>query len=300
MHSGISTYLESGVMSADPVELLRMLYRGAIDAVEKARQYLRAGDIGGRSAQITKAGAIVAHLAFSINPDADPAMGRNLVELYDYIQRRLVRANLEQSDGPLAEVLQLLETLLASWSTSGPAATVRPEVHAEAEPAQAAPAGANGGHAEAAPAEWPPAGMYGGYSRTEPAAWTPAGADGGYAEAVPAAQPPAPAYSGYTEAAPSAWTPAGAYGGYSEAVPAERPPAAAYGGYTEAAPSAWTPAGAYGGYSQAVPADRTPAGAYGGYSETVPAEQTPAGAYGGYPEPEAEPEVEYAGKSWNF
>ena len=49
MYGGMATYFESDVLSADPVELVRMLYRGAIDAVEKARQHLRQGDIAARA-----------------------------------------------------------------------------------------------------------------------------------------------------------------------------------------------------------------------------------------------------------
>ncbi len=120
MYSGITTYFESGILTAEPVELVRMLYRGAIDAVEQARENLRAGEIAARSAQLTKAGAILAHLAFSVNLEIDPVLGRNLIELYDYMQRRLLRANLEQAEGPLAEVSQLLSTLLEAWAQSGP------------------------------------------------------------------------------------------------------------------------------------------------------------------------------------
>ena len=78
MYNGAESYFEDGVLSADPVELVRMLYRGGIDAVEKARQHLREGDIAARSAQISRAGAIIAHLTFSVNRDADPSMGANL------------------------------------------------------------------------------------------------------------------------------------------------------------------------------------------------------------------------------
>lgn len=120
MYNGIATYVESGIMSADPVELVRMLYRGGIEAVEKARQHLREGDIAARSAQISKAGAIIAHLTFSVNRDADPALGGKLVELYDYMQRQLLRGNLEQADRPLAEVSRLLSTLLEAWLECGP------------------------------------------------------------------------------------------------------------------------------------------------------------------------------------
>ncbi len=115
MYNGIATYFEDTITSADPMEMVRMLYRGAIDAVEKARHHLRAGDIASRSAEITKAGAILAHLSFSVKPEADPLLAGNLVELYDYMQRRLLRANLEQADAPLAEVAGLLATLLEAW-----------------------------------------------------------------------------------------------------------------------------------------------------------------------------------------
>jgi flagellar protein FliS len=121
MFDGIATYFESSVLSADPVELVRMLYRGAIEAVEKARQHLRERDIAARSTQLTKAGRIIVELMHSVNKDADPALGQRLLALYEYMQRRLIRGNLEQADGPLAEVVQLLKTLLEAWDQCGPA-----------------------------------------------------------------------------------------------------------------------------------------------------------------------------------
>jgi len=274
MYNGAESYFENGVLSADPVELVRMLYRGGIDAVEKARQHLREGDIAARSAQITWAGAIIAHLTFSVNRDVDPTMGANLVELYDYMQRRLLRANLEQADAPLAEVARLLSTLLDAWAACGPleAAAVQTTptwAHAETEPVETAADGAwsreFGGGARA---ETVGAGAYG---QTFEA--------GGYAETVGAG-----AYGQTFEA--------GAYGrpvdarAYSEAGPAE----------TAGAGANAEPAGA-GAYGQTVDAAV--------YSQRVGAEGyvQPAGAYsttvaaGGYGE---EPEVEYAGKSWDF
>lgn len=149
MHNGAEGYFENGVLSADPVELVRMLYRGGIDAVEKARQHLREGDIAARSAQITRAGAIIAHLTFSVNRDVDPRMGANLVELYDYMQRRLLRANLEQADAPLGEVSRLLSTLLDAWAACGPV---------EADAVQTTPTWAD---AETSPVEMAGAGVYG-------------------------------------------------------------------------------------------------------------------------------------------
>ncbi len=133
MDNGISAYFDFSILSADPLELVRLLYRGAIDAVESAREHLRDGKIAERSAQITKAGSIVAHLTCSVREEADPALANRLIGLYSYMQRRLVRGNIEQADGPLAEVSQLLSTLLEAWAQCG---SPEPEAVAAAMPAQ--------------------------------------------------------------------------------------------------------------------------------------------------------------------
>jgi len=48
-------------------------------------------------------------------------LARQLAEMYDYMERRLLAANQEQSDGPLAEVMGLLETLTEAWYEANPA-----------------------------------------------------------------------------------------------------------------------------------------------------------------------------------
>jgi hypothetical protein len=42
-------------------------------------------------------------------------LSRTLLELYAYMSGRLLTANMEQSDPPLAEVSKLLSTLLEGW-----------------------------------------------------------------------------------------------------------------------------------------------------------------------------------------
>ena len=41
----------------------------------------------------------------------------NLIELYYYMQRRLLEANIQQTDNPLAEVDKLLRTVLEGWQS---------------------------------------------------------------------------------------------------------------------------------------------------------------------------------------
>ncbi|MBZ5591175.1 MAG: flagellar export chaperone FliS [Acidobacteriia bacterium] len=109
-------YRTEKILSADPMELVRLLYKGAMGAVEAARLSLAAADIRGRSAAISKAFEILGELTVSLDHDRAPEVSRRLAELYDYMQRRLLAANFEQADAPLAEVLSLLETLAEVWN----------------------------------------------------------------------------------------------------------------------------------------------------------------------------------------
>jgi flagellar protein FliS len=130
-----SAYLEAQILTAQPIELVRILYRAALDAVRDARTCLAAGDIPGRSKAVSKAGDIIRELAVSIKPASAPEIARNLLELYDYAQRRLVAGQLEQSDAPLAEVADLLATMTEAWEQIEPPAA--PEVWSNAEVGEA-------------------------------------------------------------------------------------------------------------------------------------------------------------------
>jgi flagellar protein FliS len=117
----VDRYLETAVFSADPVKLVCMLYRGAIEATASARQHLKAGDIRQRSRQIMRVVAILQELSHSLDPQYQE-ISRPLGDLYAYMQTRLLEANSKQIDAPLAEVEQLLSTVLEGWDTVTPAA----------------------------------------------------------------------------------------------------------------------------------------------------------------------------------
>lgn len=134
-------YLESKIFSADPVELVQILYRAALESAASARRYLQQGDVAGRSREISRAMAILTELMLSVDRASGGPLAQNLVELYDYMQRRLIEANVEQSEAPLAEVGRLLATLLEGWMNCRPLAAPRPEETAPAIlPASALPA----------------------------------------------------------------------------------------------------------------------------------------------------------------
>jgi flagellar protein FliS len=108
-------YVEDEILTADPVKLVQMLYRGAMEAVADARAKLAMGDIKGRSAAVTKAVEILAELSSSLDHERGGELSASLAALYDFAQRRLLAGNQEQADRPLAEAGRVLETLGEAW-----------------------------------------------------------------------------------------------------------------------------------------------------------------------------------------
>ena len=107
--------LECDVLQADGIGLIRLLYRGALDSIRKAKECLETGDAIDRSRHISRASEIVAELMLSVDREQGGELATNLVELYDYILHLVTQAHIEQQDKPLVEAVHLLQTLLEGW-----------------------------------------------------------------------------------------------------------------------------------------------------------------------------------------
>jgi flagellar secretion chaperone FliS len=122
---------------------VHLLYRGAIEAVQDARHYLADGKIAERSRAISKACAILIELSATLDHEAGGELAGRLAALYDYMQRRLLEANLQQIDPPLGEVLGLLVTLAEGWGEiSKPDAQPAPSANPWTQPVVAETTGA--------------------------------------------------------------------------------------------------------------------------------------------------------------
>ena len=116
MHDANREYIAAKVLSASPMELVRILYETALDSVNKAIFYLHSGDILERGREITKAGEAIAELKVSLRPVDDNHYTNNLDGLYSYLQRQLFKAHVEKSEPILNEISRLLAVLLEGWN----------------------------------------------------------------------------------------------------------------------------------------------------------------------------------------
>jgi flagellar protein FliS len=112
--------IESAVMSASPQQLLSMLFDGAKAAISMARHHMASGDIVAKGNAISKAVSIIdSGLKASLDAEAGGSAGAelaaNLSSLYDYINQRLLYANLRNDPGLLDEADRLLENIASAW-----------------------------------------------------------------------------------------------------------------------------------------------------------------------------------------
>lgn len=108
--------LETGADAANPVELIVMLYDGAIAACYSAIPYLEKNDYSNKSQYIFKAIRIIqAGLRMSLDREVGGEIAINLDALYIYMTNRLIKANIENSTAPIQEVIRLLTELRSAW-----------------------------------------------------------------------------------------------------------------------------------------------------------------------------------------
>ncbi len=106
-------YLEQKVMSSSPEELTLMLYEGAIKFIKQAKIFNSDKQIEKTSNAMLRAQAIYTELQSTLNLDYD--ISNEFDQLYEYILRRLMEANLEKSNEILDEVLELSIEFRDTW-----------------------------------------------------------------------------------------------------------------------------------------------------------------------------------------
>ncbi len=108
-------YQHSQITHADPVQLIVLLYDGALFRIAQGRQRFQEKDLLHAGLAISKAQAIVGELRKSLNMEAGGDIAENLSRLYAYLHELLVQAMLENRAEPLEEATTLLNELRGAW-----------------------------------------------------------------------------------------------------------------------------------------------------------------------------------------
>lgn len=108
-----AAYNNSKIMTASPAELTLMLYDGAIKFCNIAMAGIEEKDIEKAHNNIKKVEAIIGEFLATL--DHKYPVAKDFENVYNYLQDRLVMANIKKDKEILEEVLEHLRTMRDTW-----------------------------------------------------------------------------------------------------------------------------------------------------------------------------------------
>lgn len=122
-------YKNTEISTADQGKLIVMLYEGAIRFLNIARDNMDHRTYDVVNTNIIKAQDILTELMISLNMDAGGEIAENLMNLYAYMKKRLIEANVSKDVEILEEVTGHLSQLKSAWEEISQKETGRPATH---------------------------------------------------------------------------------------------------------------------------------------------------------------------------
>ena len=108
-------YIATQVSTADRLQLVVMLYDGAVAFLKQAQERMAQKDTVAKGRGISKALDIIAELNASINFQDGKEVAANLFHLYNFLTAHLTKANLNWDQEALEESINILSRLRDAW-----------------------------------------------------------------------------------------------------------------------------------------------------------------------------------------
>lgn len=105
---------------ASPHQLIELMLSGAIERIAAATGSMERGETAETGESIGKAISIIENLRVSLDQEQGGDLASNLEQLYDYIARRLLEANITRNSELLDEVAALLREIKGAWDQIPP------------------------------------------------------------------------------------------------------------------------------------------------------------------------------------
>lgn len=111
--AGYQQYERNKILTASPAELTLMLYEGAIKYANIAIVAIEKGEIEKAHNSIRKVERIIEE--FQVTLDHKYPVAKDFDEVYKYLRRRLLEANIKKDKAIMEEILGHLRTMRDTW-----------------------------------------------------------------------------------------------------------------------------------------------------------------------------------------
>jgi flagellar protein FliS len=115
-----SVSIHGGVANADPHGMVQMLMDAAAERMAIARGCIERGERVRQAKLLHSCVMIVGELRGSLNLAEGGPLAQNLSDLYEYMIRQLLLANVKSDASGVLEVSRLLEEIRSAWIAIGP------------------------------------------------------------------------------------------------------------------------------------------------------------------------------------
>ncbi|WP_036214787.1 flagellar export chaperone FliS [Lysinibacillus sphaericus] len=111
--SAHNAYKQNSVTTASPGELTLMLYNGCLKFLNKAKLAIHDKNVQEKNINLQKAQAIISELRATLNMEIE--ISKNMMALYEYMNNRLVEANIRNDIAIIEEVEGLVTEFRDTW-----------------------------------------------------------------------------------------------------------------------------------------------------------------------------------------
>lgn len=112
-----TNHVEGTVATATPHRLVQMLMDGVQEKLIAAKGFMASNQVAKKGEHISWAISIIDNLRACLNHEVGGEVSQNLSRLYDYMEVRLLEANLKNDPQIIDEVGQLMAQIKAGWDS---------------------------------------------------------------------------------------------------------------------------------------------------------------------------------------
>lgn len=117
VQSAADAYRKGAIENAPPLQIVQMLYKGALGFLQRAGRLDPAAEGVEFNNCLGRAEAIVTELRCCLRHEVAPELTKDLDALYVFVEGQIAEASIKRTTEPVENSVQVLSTLLNAWSS---------------------------------------------------------------------------------------------------------------------------------------------------------------------------------------
>ncbi|HOK06372.1 MAG TPA: flagellar export chaperone FliS [Syntrophales bacterium] len=115
----LNTYRRTTFFTAEPLKLVILCYKGAVNSLRLAKEAYERGEYETKAKALQKTLDIIHELDSSLDMKKGGAIAVNLRNLYHFMTKALIEADLKRDVKMFDRIASLLEELESAWEAAG-------------------------------------------------------------------------------------------------------------------------------------------------------------------------------------